>query len=477
MKKVEELNEYDLTIFKKIESILSLNLASIHIELEEKWNKELIKYILEKNPKNKKLALYLIWELDDNYFKILSPELKTDKDIILLAIKRNSKNFYEINTTFKADIEIAKEMINSMLRESKDLFEIVEFINKNFLEQEKELLKFYEKNLSKFGDIILDDLNKTFFILSENNKDFIRELRNNKVIVIKRRKYIINPNFIKEFNDYLSKIEWFDEKSDQEKLIIKRSKLIFDFWLKNNILNKDIEYVINLIIDLSFINNQQDTLEKENIKKDQEKKDSKNLEDKNIKKTTTNDSKEVILEDRIDLFLPNYSYSYQWDYINIITNENINIKISNLEKNEFTTKALENFIEFYKIFYKLWLNFLWDKYESEFKWLLWNKWISFNYTSGEWISETTTLRILNLIWKNIWIPESKTKTVDLEQEKELKYFKTIADARLMFEDIKLSSIINWVYIEKGVDTQVVEKKLYNDGKINLINWKINFTKW
>lgn len=474
MSKIESNNESNV-IVDKISRILSLDNKTTKVEFEKKWNSKAIKDILKisENKNNLELAAYIIWEVDSNLFNEFDT---TDKKIALIWVKSSFNNYKYLNDDLKSDLDIARQILKSYLREWIDFFTVNDFILNNYNEKDsKLLLKTYQEYLTKYSNLVWDDLSKTLLLLQNDNPELIKELKQNKVIINKLNKHIINTDFLKSLYYIVSKYKWYEELSLVEKTNIKKTELIKILWLKE--LSETIEYLLNLIVDLSFLDedkvNSDNKYKKDNI-------EEKN-EDDNDNKDVWNDKKNIeendFFDDRMDYELPNYNYSYSWWFCNISTSENINIKISNTEKEQFTSEALENFINFYKLLYKLWLNFLWDKYNSDFKSLLAFKAIDFDYTSWKWITDSTTLKILNLIWKNIWVPEHEVLVNDGEPKTEIRCFKTLGDAKIEFESINASSIINDEFIDTNISIWAVEKKLSMDKKINFAKGEINISKW
>ncbi len=462
-----------------------LDIAKIlNIDIDEfeknNWKKDINKQIknildISENKKNINLALYLVWEVDSKWFKEFDDSVKNNKYVALAWIKSSSYNFQYLNKILQKDIDIAKQILKTYIREWVDFFAIHDFILNNFNEKDSEiLLNNYQIYLEKYSDLVWDDLSKTLIFLQKENPKLIKELQKNKIIINKSKKHIINSDFLKSFYYTLSKNKWYEELSTEAKNNLKKNELIKLLWLKE--LSETVECLLNLIIDLSFLEEDKIDSNKKIKDKNEEKNDKKKLD---IEKNNDVDNieKNNIFEDRMEYELPNYNFYSSWAYYNISTSENINIKISNTEKEQFTSEALENFIKFYKLLYKLWLNFLWDKYNSDFKSLLAFKAIDFDYTSWKGITDSTTLKILNLIWKNIWIPEHEVLVNDWESKTEIRCFKTLGDAKIAFESINASSKINDDFIETNINIWAVEKKLSMDEKINFAKWEINISKW
>jgi hypothetical protein len=126
----------------------------------------------------------------------------------------------------------------------------------------------------------------------------------------------------------------------------------------------------------------------------------------------------------------------------------------------------------------LWLNFLWDKYLNDFKILCKNK-IWFDYMLWEWITESKTLSVLNIIWKNIWIPEHEVIDNKWKKTNKYKCFDRLPDAKKVFWEIKETWMINW---DKYSDSSAfwnwaVENRLLESLCIDPNGMWLNITKW
>jgi hypothetical protein len=304
--------------------------------------------------------------------------------------------------------------------------------------------------------------------LGENEADFFNLLKTKKIIIWKWKKLEVNPDFINNLEKYFQKNTDYKNADLVWKRQLKFNYLVQILWLSGVYISNKSTFILNSIIDLSNIESDKNNLEREIKNKND---DFNDKEDKDYKKTKKwNDSSDDdIFSNRLDNCLPNCTYTFSWSwYYNIETSWNIYVKISEEEKNNFTSVALKNFIKFYSKLHKLWLSFLWDKYKTKFITLTNNKfWL--DYLNWEGITEWKTLSVFNIIWKNIWVPEKEIIWDDWKPQKEVKCFKTLWEAELKFENIKSSSMINWEYIETGMWTWIVEKKLH-------LEWKIDITK-
>jgi len=127
----------------------------------------------------------------------------------------------------------------------------------------------------------------------------------------------------------------------------------------------------------------------------------------------------------------------------------------------------------------LWLNFLWDKYSHDFKILCNNKiWV--NYMLWEWITDSKMLSILNMIWRNVWVPEHRVLDEKWKETNSIKCFKTLWDAKEAFWEIKETWMINdkkysdwstfwnWAVENKLIEVLCIDQK---GNGLNISKWK------
>ena len=473
---INKENEEVNLVSKNISKILGLEIWKLEIEEQKKWSSFLIDGILKKYSKHKKLAKYLLSEVDSKYFSKLDINLRSDKEIILVAIRASSDNYKFIADNLKTQDFVAYEIIKSFIREDKNYFEINTFIDTNFLKLKKDLLKFYKKQLNKIDRVLSDDLTKNLIYLNENNIEFFELLKNNKIVIGKWNKINVNPNFINDLEKYFHNNDDYKLADIEWKKQIKFNYLMHILWVNGIYINNELSSILYSIIGLCNLKQDKKNIEK---KVKEEKYDSENFDDEddnNIKDWKIKNNDDDIFSDKLDYCLPNYTYTYSWWWYYINSPSNIPVIINEEEKNNFTSKALQNFIKFYSKLYKLWLSFLWDKYKTKFITLANNK-FGLDYLNWDGITAWKTLSVLNLIWKNIWVPEKEIIWEDQKPLKEIKCFKTLWEAELKFEGIKSSSMINGEFIQTGIWTWVVEKKLHLERKIDIIKGDLFMNNW
>ncbi len=481
-------NETKLSpILKKVADILKMDEKEI-LKLEEleikKWLQKTIEEIISQHKNNKKLVKMLLQEYRGNIFSILDKKLKNNKEIALLAVANSSNNFYSLDTKLQKDLDILKQLVKSFIREWLSFLEFENFVE-SFLEKDsktKQLLyNFYQKQLNLYSNIYLkEDLSWILLIIKKKNKDFYEVLKKHRVIISKWKKTIINPKFVenifKQFKKENIVFENFEDKKNFVFLMIWRI-LKIDI----NLLDEDslaiFENIFNIFFSLENKELVKEKIQKETKKNNEDKKEEDNQEE-NFKE---DENVENDFNDILDFCLPACNYSHNWETYEINLWENKKIKLTKEEQESFNTQALKNFIKFYNTFYELGLNFLWDKYKNSFIILLKNK-LDFDYRYWAWFTDWRILGLLNLISKNIWVPEKEIIEENWENwEKKKKWvcFKSLEAAKLAFSEIKETGKINWeVYSDLWVFSRgAVENKLILDWKIDVDRGELNISKW
>lgn len=486
-----ELNEnkkfYDFDhVVSSIVKILDLDETEIEIEKEIYWSKMLIEKILEIHKKNKNFAMYLVWEVDMNYYAKFDKKLKKDIELWFVAVKASSENYKYLDKALKKNLDIAEEVIKSIVREWNNFTIIENFIETNFPKHNKKLWRFYENYLKRLDITLTDDLVKNINFICKNNNQAYQLLLSKKIININWKKININKKFINIFEESLDELilkqDDFELKTKEEKNKFFKDYLLDMSWLNSSQIDKDILFIFEGILDI-YDKRLKKKLAKEKLdKKADDLNENKIIDEKQeLEEIDINNEKDEEIDEfreKLDYFLPNYSYSnsWLWEY-HINTNSGLSIKISESEKNNFSGIALSNFVKFYNILYKLWLDFIWNSYKEEFIWLLDYKNIWFDYLNWNWVDEEKVLEILNLLWKNIWLSGEQIMTGDSKSNNGFLPYETIWSAYSDFRKAKLSSKINDEHIDTNIVIWTVEKKLSDDWKINYSSWTFDLTKW
>lgn len=476
--------DFDNSTLNEVMKILNLPKKSQEEFYEKFWdidNSDLIWNILKQDEEfrnNIELAKYAMRYIWPEEFKNFSP-LFNNKQVCLIAVSVSSFNYYYLKNTLKRDTDIWEKMILSMINDGENYDKILWFIEENFSEDKnnQEILeKFYKKSIKQSQQIYIKDLNKCLVTLESDFPEYISDLLE-KNILLKNKKSL---NFSKEFYSHLElfiqEIPWNLNKSQRKNKI--NEIIIQELKIPNNIPNKYINFLIESIQKNINIT-QQSKKASEGIQWQVEEKQENLIQENNNQSNNKLPNTDQIInyDDDLNYYYPECNYSFSWWYYHIEVTGNKTIDLNENQMKNFTSVALKNFVKFYGLLYDLWLNFLWDKYNRDFVTLCNNK-IWLDYTANEWITEWKSLSILNLIGKNIWIPETKLWIIDDEgnEKTQLKCFKTIADAKLAFWDVKSTWKINGEYImEPGtfsnysiVEAYMIQNELV-DSKRNSIN--------
>lgn len=471
----ENIENKENPVLKKVSEIL--HLQAWEIETKKTWDKvhKEISRLLQNQEyaSNKSLWQYLIREFWKKYLSVIDgTPLKNDKDIIVLKLRQDSNYFYDLTLEQQKDTKIAKEMIKSLVREWVNFFDIKVFLEKYYNKKEfVALLSFYKAYLEQEERVYKDDLSKILIDIERTNKVFFDLLKKKWVIQVWWKKISISSSFI---NDYLKTLENTNQNFQDRNAfeVYKLELLLALLWLKEKELDENskifIEYFLNLV------NNKAN---KRQAKKEKIEEEELWTEEVIHKKPHLAAEKDVF-EDRLDFCLPECSYYISgWSYV-VETVWNKSVKLTQQEVERFNSRSLSNFVRFYDMMYSLWLNFLWDKYKSGFVTLLNNN-IWFDYTSWEWFTESRILSVLNLIWKNIWIPEREIVSDTWESKKIIACFERLDEAKMAFWDINKTWKVNWETLSEMwmFSRWAVENMLILNWKLDPENSSVNISDW
>jgi len=467
-------------IFSKILNIIWKKVFSedeLKVMEEKKWFSETIFEIINKNDnkRNRNLALLLISEVSSKFFEKFD-HFHTDKLFVNLAISKDYTLFYGISNEMKKDLWIWFTTIKSMFHKWLNYEQISNFIEKYYPKNQDKCFEYYQTLLKKAEQFYGKDIWIIALKIKKSNSKLFEKLKSLWVFEEVKNKIKISSKFITDFINNLFKDENYLSKSEEEKYEIKQNMLLWLFWKKIEELDENELILFESILKLIFV-------EENKISQKELKKDSKKEKIKEEKTEESKNENELIEED--DDFEEFWKFCYPeceisstswWYFVNTISWKKVYFpeKIAK----SFTTVAFTNFINFYNILSNIWLNFLWDKYRGNFLTLINNKiWI--DYLNWEWITKWKILSILNLIWKNIWIPEKEILWNNWETIKEIKCFNRLWEAILQFEKIKKTWKINWDdYSDNWTFSKwAVEKKLILNDCINTKTWSLNIFNW
>ena len=115
--------------------------------------------------------------------------------------------------------------------------------------------------------------------------------------------------------------------------------------------------------------------------------------------------------------------------------------------------------------HEIWLWFLWWAQKNNFIKVLNNK-VWFSYPDWAWVTESRALRVLNLVWKAVWM------IGQVSDDKNIKEFQTLAWAKLAFTELKSTWKV-WALELIDDDVKVIlEVKWFIDPETKELNvWK------
>lgn len=468
--------EFSTPFFEKISSILEFISPEELKIIEDKksFNQAIFDLLKSEEKSNKKLAFMLVSEVWAKFFHEYD-NFHLDKKFVKLALSKDSSIFFTLSRDLKADKDIGFVTLESMIREWRNFLEIESFIENNFPKNKNKFFTHYNKILNQTNLHYSKDLNLTISNIKINNKDFYDLLISLEIIKSNWKKVEINNKFITDIVSQLNTIDWYILNDTKTKNEIKISILENILWVDFKNLDEDQEYLIETILKFIHIEESKIKLEEKVITDVDEELEENEI---SIKEELNNDIEEESFEDFWTHCYPECEISRSWSWYSINTISWKNIHISESDAINFTTNAFKNFIWFYNTLYKIWLNFLWDKYSSDFKTLCNNK-VWFNYLNGNWLTESKTLQILNIIWKNIWIPEEEVIDEKWEKTGRYKCFNNLQHAIDTYSTIKSTWDISW---DKFSDNWAfwnwaVENKLIYEWLIDTKKWILNINKW
>lgn len=460
---------------EKFKKIISPHGTKI-MEEKRSFSENILDLILHEKS-NRNLAILLISEVNSSFFKEYD-NFRWDKQIVKLAISKDPTLFYGISEELKIDVSIWYATIESMLREWRNFKEIDEFIEKYYPKNKVKCFDYYNNLLLKADKFYTNDISKNAISLKASNPELFDKLIYLKILDNSKKKISINPDFIKNVVNTLFENKSYVSKNQTEKEKSKQELLLDIFWKNLKELDEYELSIFESILKLIFVNEAKYlTKNKVIVEEDDEQLDKKDeSNEEQIKKESKQESDDF--EDFWNFCYPECEIRfYSWGYsVNTISWKSIFISASDAEK--FTTDAFKNFIEFYNTLYSIWLNFIWDKYSLDFKTICNNK-VWFNYLNWEWITQWKTLQILNIIWKNIWVPEDEILNEKWEKTGEYKCFDNLEQAKLLFRKINST----WKIKDKEFSNKsafwntAVENKLINDDLIDTKKGILNINKW
>lgn len=463
----------------KISNKIAQIINSSEIDVEKKISKDGILSILKENKSNKKLAALFLEQVWDKVYETLDSELKKDKKLALQAIHTSSYLYFHIDRSLFLDETILQAFVSSSIKEWKSFAQMEDFFEKTLGTNKKlyqSLLEYYRQQLWKDNELKQKDFVKNLIYIQTYFPEIYNQIKEAKIFDMNGTNVVLNSKKLQDLS--------LDIIKDPQYILAPDKNLYIQSFVREilglgKLWNKDIEQF--------FVESISDFIQKEIDKKQSQEKQNQ-IQPENEKNQEQNKKEEVILleekwweDDFIEssqYILPNHYITSlnSWDYI--VYSGNYEVPISKKESLGFTSIALKNYIHFYTTLQSLWLLFFWKKYRSGFQTLLSNKkW--FDYMHGNWVTESLMLSVLNVIGKNIWIPQKEVLTQDGKTTNKWKCFQTLADAKTAFWGIKATGKINgeiysdlWAFSNGAVENYLIEtRKIDGRGWVNISNWK------
>ncbi len=446
-------NNNQLQLHKDVQSVIEM----INLKLTEKKKEEIQSKI------NSMWVEKTIEDLIENSWK---DKNTIKKQFVLKKLKEDHSYFLEVERSLHSDPEIQNELITSLIRQWVDFSSVESILSAYYWKDkklQKKLLSLYIKILKEFETMHRDDLTKSLLDLKQKwENNLYTSLISKKIIESKWPRFILTSSFFKSLKDKLIINDSYFLLADREKDKSRYDFLLWMISLNYDTLTEDERGLLLTIIELIKIEENK-YLSKKQIKEETEKDEDEYI----LNNESDDETWEIDPIDKIDFCLPYCSSSFSdWVYT-IKTDWYMDAKLSEEELSRFTSIWLKNYIRFYHTMFDLWLWFLWTKYKSSFVTLLNNK-VWFSYPDWAWVTDSRFLRVLNLLWKSMWI------IWKIDDDTYIKPYDTLEWALKAFRDFKWSGKIkDRVLIDNLSDTDKMEILLKSRGYIDpKWNWLV-----
>lgn len=374
-------------------------------------------------------------------------DVKKAMDIIAI----DASVFGKLTKDFREDVDVWKQTLKSYLEEWKSFLEVQDFIAKNFSKKKQPALsQFYRDHIRMTSDIFLTSIEKQLLDLDEKNPKLYKSI-SAKLLQQNQKSFVLRSRFLNHFTKSLSKNPEYHNLSEQERDSFDISIFQNYLWLKKTEMTPDMLMLFLSLRELIHIKKAQQEIEEEEKENDEELDNVSESDDTNEYRTY---SPLFVTEDTIDMW----------------AGQSIKLTEKEMQMND---TALENYVTAVKTCDDLGLWFIF-RHKHQFLSVI----CGIDYLSGEWITESKLLKILNKIGKKIGIPE-KELSEDKDGTKVIGCFKTFWEAKSQFRDIRDTWVVGWVsYDPMKSDRTVAERVLIQKWFFHL-EWK-GFTqveKW
>lgn len=431
--------------------------AQIDAILETKFSGEVDTTLMKKQifdvldgDKNKAL---LLLKRDIDMFELLPEKLKQDADIIKVIISKNPEKFKSLDIKSRENTDMQELAVKSLISQSWDILDLIEILE-FWKKKNKKLEAFTDKLISETPTFFPDEMTKFLYEVYKTEKKMFD-------IFLKKWFFQKTHSWMTIWSDiskYLSKIakelEWNTPEESQKKLFSAVLKFLSlsekSLWTSSQLLLE------TLIWSISITQKQEE--ESENNDEDVGNEDLR----------STNDKDE-------ELWCPSiwpYNYTPVWNTCRVWDSAWDSVAIDKKVFDSMSEKSLENFMNFSKLMKNLWLDFLIIK-QHRLSQLV----TGVNFYQWEGMSEAQTLKFLNSVGKNIWVPEESYE--DTDWNRKVWCFDTIWAAKMKFREIKSTGNIGNLYIppaNKGSKT-IVEIYMKHIGLLWEPFWELSVAKW
>ena len=449
-----------------------LGLKNEEFIASDAWYKAQIDHILKTQPEaiyNKELALYLIREVDVEYFYKLPPALKEDKAVALAALSKDSSVFMRLKPAFRLQLDFAKEGIKSLVREKVSFIEVEKYMRENFPEWEmfQKVFSFYKKYLAVAEHVFHSDIERQLIHIRETAEGVYKKIFEKPLLERQWKKILISKTFTQIFLKEISEKEGYAELEAKQKEVYQLEIIETYLWITSTEKSESVMVFLQTLRDMIHIQDEKKKTEAEDTEKWEEDTSDSDIE-----------SSESEAEDRFDYCVPSCIHIFsdnggcdlplgQWVYAHL----------SKEELKNMNNMALKNYVSWVQTLHSLWLWFALAHQERFFSIC------DIDYIHGEGLSDAKILKILNKVGNKVGIPEKKlmTQEEDEEEKTEVWCFHTIDEGMYRFKEIRNSGIINGELVEdpaKKWDKSIVQIDLIRKGLFsNEWKWFTNIESW
>lgn len=358
-------------------------------------------------------------------------DVKKAMDVIAL----DSTAFDKLSIWFRDNLDVGKQTLKSYLEEWKSFLDVQNFIATHFSKKKQPALsQFYRDHIKLTSDVFLTSIEKQLMNLDEKTPKLYKKF-SAQLLEQRSNQLVLNPTFVSRFKDTIAKnadYAWLSlEEKDSFDISIFQSYL----WLKKADMTPDILMLILSLRELIHIKETQSDIDEDDESTDWD-----------------NDAQDGLSDDETQSY-DSYAPLFSSDWvIDIWAGASIKLTEKEMEMND---TALENYVTAVKLCNSLWLGFVF-KHKHQFLSTI----CGIDYLSGEWITESRLLKMLNKIWKKIGIPEKEILWNNEDGSKKIWCFKTFWEAKKQFQDIQSTGVVGWVsYDPMKSDRSVAERAL------------------